>query len=110
MLDRCFSLRRVLPLLIMVASGASRCLGQSLFQGHQVVNPGGGVTSAIVVGHFNGHSPLDLAIAMGLSAGYPSGVSVLLGNGNGAFSFAGVFAGESLPGGLPAGDFKGMGR
>jgi VCBS repeat protein/putative metal-binding protein/FG-GAP repeat protein len=107
MLDSCFSLRRALPILIIVASGASRCLGQSLFQGHQVVNPGGGATLTLVVGHFNADTMPDLAVANSC------GVSILLGNGNGNFTYTGVFYGSSpnaCPYGLVVGDFNGDGK
>ncbi len=73
------------------------------------VNP-----TSIVAGDFNGDGHLDLAVAYAGGqfwwGNVPSGVSVLLGNGDGTFQPQVTYAVGSDPDSIVAGDFNGDGR
>lgn len=64
----------------------------------------------VAVADFNQDGKLDLAAAFGTFASCCSGVSVLLGNGNGSFAPAVNYPLSGVPFGIAAGDFKGDGR
>jgi len=71
----------------------------------------GSLPSSVTVGDFNGDGVPDLAVA---NRGSPprymdSGVSVLLGNGDGSFQTARRFATGSMPSSIAVGDFNGDG-
>jgi hypothetical protein len=74
----------------------------------------GNIPGDLVAGDFNGDGKLDLAVADGGDAnGNGSGVSVLLGNGDGTFQapkFTAVPGVGSLPAPIVAGDFNGDGK
>jgi hypothetical protein len=66
---------------------------------------------SVAVGDFNGDGRVDLAVAdSGYVDGSGSGVSVLLGNGNGTFQTAKKYAAGFLPSSLAVGDFNGDGK
>ena len=64
---------------------------------------------SVVVGDFNGDGIPDLAVANLALFGGPSGVSVLLGNGDGTFQPARTFPAGSNPFSVAVGDFDGDG-
>lgn len=70
--------------------------------------PAGTTPAVIVVGDFNADGKLDLAV--GDEDYPPSGVYMLLGNGNGTFQSAVNFSSSSLVDGIAVGDFNGDGR
>jgi hypothetical protein len=61
---------------------------------------------AIGVGDFNGDGNLDLATA-GNGTGNAYTVNILLGNGNGTFSYGATYPGGESPGSIAVGDFGG---
>jgi hypothetical protein len=66
---------------------------------------------ALVAGDFNGDGKLDLAVLDGGDAnGNGTGVSMLLGNGDGTFRPAKLYAAGNGPDSLVAGDFNGDGN
>ena len=69
-------------------------------------NPG-----AIVAGDFNGDGRLDLAVTdQGDANGNGTGVSILLGNGDGTFQAPQEYAAGNYPASLVPGDFNGDGQ
>jgi large repetitive protein len=72
--------------------------------------PAGVHPTAVVAGDFNGDGRLDLAVTdAGGTGGAGEGVSILLGNGDGTFTFAGSYSTGALPLSIVAGDFTGNG-
>ena len=68
----------------------------------------GATPNSVAVGDFNADGKPDLVTASpGSYPGYAGSVSVLLGNGDGAFRLAGVFAAGSYPQSVAVGDFNG---
>jgi hypothetical protein len=65
---------------------------------------GTGYAYSVAVGDFNGDGKLDLAVANGV------GVSVLLGNGDGAFQPAVTYAAGTYTESIAVGDFNGDGK
>jgi hypothetical protein len=71
----------------------------------------GALPTSVAVADFNGDGITDLAVAdEGVSHGNGSGVSVLLGNGDGTFQAATNYAAGSVPISVVMGDFNGDGR
>ncbi|MGO9924331.1 MAG: FG-GAP-like repeat-containing protein, partial [Isosphaeraceae bacterium] len=91
--------------------------GNGTFQPAVTYGAGGGPAS-LVAGDFTGNGTLDLAVADPGDEVYgqgddPGGVYVLLGNGDGTFQTATVYAsggGATEPGSIVAGDFTGNGK
>jgi large repetitive protein len=72
--------------------------------------PAGLHPTAVVAGEFNGDGRVDLAVTdAGGTGGAGEGVSILLGNGDGTFTFAGSYSAGALPISIAAGDFTGNG-
>jgi hypothetical protein len=72
--------------------------------------PTGSNPQSVVVGDFNGDGVPDLAVAdKGIQSYVDSGVSVLLGNGDGSFQAPRIFPAGSDPQSLAVGDFNGDG-
>jgi hypothetical protein len=69
----------------------------------------GGSPTSVAVGDFNGDGIPDLAVATSAQFGGSSGVSVLLGNGDGSFQPAQNFSAGIDPGSVAVGDFNGDG-
>jgi hypothetical protein len=70
----------------------------------------GVVPESVAVGDFNGDGIPDLAVANASSADGQGSVSVLLGQGDGAFRAAQSYAGGSTPWAIAVGDFNGDGK
>ena len=82
--------------------------GDGTFQSAGTFAAGNG-PNALVAGDFNGDGRLDLAVAdYGYYGG--SGVTVLLGNGNGTFQTAGSYSVGGAPDAIVADDFNGDGN
>jgi hypothetical protein len=64
----------------------------------------------VAVGDFNGDSKPDLAVADAGSVGFPSSVSILLGNGDGTFGAAIQYGAGISPTAVAIGDFNGDGK
>jgi hypothetical protein len=69
----------------------------------------GSLPVSVVVGDFNGDGKPDLAVANFLSI-FSSGISVLLGNGDGTFQAAVNYGAGPNPNALAVGDFNGDGK
>ena len=83
--------------------------GDGTFQA--AVNYGaGGSTGSVVAGDFNGDGKTDLAVATWAGSPASYNVSVLLGDGNGAFQTAVPYVVGSAPYSVTAGDFNGDGK
>jgi hypothetical protein len=66
--------------------------------------------NSVAVGDFNGDGKLDLAVADSAENGGESGVSVLLGNGDGTFQSPAIYHAGGVPYGVAVGDFNGDGK
>ncbi|MEO5925823.1 MAG: FG-GAP-like repeat-containing protein [Bryobacteraceae bacterium] len=75
-----------------------------VFLAPQVLSGGGTSPSALATGDFNGDSKLDLAV------GTSTGVSILLGNGNGTFQSATSYPTGTIPSSILVDDFTGDGK
>lgn len=64
----------------------------------------------VAVADFNRDGKPDLAVAFGTFTSCCSGVSILLGNGNGSFASSVDYPLNGVPFGITAGDFRGDGR
>jgi len=92
-------------------SGVSVLLGNGdgTFQAASGTYPAGDDPEAVAVGDFRGNGIRDLAVADNALFSGRSGVSVLLGNGDGTFAAASFFAAGPHPRSLAVGDFRGTG-
>jgi uncharacterized protein (TIGR03437 family) len=78
--------------------------GGGVFQAPQVLSVGAAGPSTLAAADFNGDTKLDLAI------GTATGVSILLGNGDGTFQAAATYPTGSIPSSILVDDFTGDGK
>jgi hypothetical protein len=83
--------------------------GDGTFQAASRTYPAGQDPFAVVAGSFRGNGIVDLAVADNALFRGTSGVSVLLGNGDGTFGAAHLFTAGLHPRALAVGDFRGDG-
>jgi hypothetical protein len=82
--------------------------GDGTFQ-KPVTYDAGSFPRSVVVGDFRGDGHIDIAVADEAGLGGASGVSVLLGNGDGTFQPAVFYATAPFPDAVALGDFRGNG-
>jgi hypothetical protein len=84
--------------------------GDGTFRASREFNAGGNETTTVAVGDFNGDGKPDLAVANYAVGGGSGNVGVMLGNGDGTFMPAVVYAAGTEPDFVAVGDFNGDGN
>jgi hypothetical protein len=84
--------------------------GDGTFRAGGEFNAGGNETTTVAVGDFNGDGKPDLVVANYAGGGGPANVGVMLGNGDGTFMPAVIYAAGTEPDFVAVGDFNGDGN